>query len=95
MAVGWAQDKLAIDSQAGQLVFDVRESLRKLAEFKAWLDTITDAELTAKGYSSGDITVLRAAFFDLNKLRQIAIGQDQQVGNNNFFFNAVKLTGVR
>ena len=102
MAVGWAQDKLAIDSQAGQLVFDVRQlvvnirdALREVGEFKAWLDQQDDASLTAKGYSAGDISVLRAGIFDMDKLRQIAVGQAQQVGNNNFFFNAGKLTGVQ
>jgi len=95
MAVGWASDKLAVDSQAGQLVFDVRESLRKIGEFKLWLDGQSDADLTARGYSAGEVTVLRAGIFDLDKLRQIALGQAQQVGNNNFFFNAGKLTGVR
>jgi hypothetical protein len=95
MAVGWAQDKLAIDSQAGQLVYDVRESLRKVSEFKAWLDQQDDASLTAKGYQAGDITTLRAGIFDMDKLKQIAHAQAQQVGNNNFFFNADKLTGVQ
>ena len=95
MAVGWAQDKLAIDSTAGQLVFDVREALRKVGEFKLLLDGLDDATLTAKGYTSGDISVLRAGIFDLDKLRQVAVGQAQQVGNNNFFFNAGKLTGTR
>lgn len=95
MAVGWAQDKLAIDAQVGQLVFDVREALRKVGEFKDWLDTQDDASLTARGYSAGEITLLRAGIFDLDKLRQVGRGQAQQVGNNNFFFNAGKLTGAR
>lgn len=95
MAVGWAQDKLAIDSQSGQLVFDTREALRKVGEFKTWLDQFTDAQLIAKGYTSDEVALLRASMFDLDKLRQVAVGQAQQVGNNNFFFNAGKLTGVR
>lgn len=95
MAVGWSSDKLSIDSQSGQLVFDVRESLRKVAEFKDWLDQQTDQQLVDRGYAAGDVTVLRAAIFDLDKLHQIAHGQAQQVGNNDFFFNADKLTGVR
>lgn len=95
MAVGWAQDKLAIDSQSGQLVFDIRESLRKVGEFKAWLDQYSDGQLEAKGYSAEDVALLRAGIFDMDKLRQVAFGQAQQVGNNNFFFNAGKLTGVQ
>lgn len=95
MAVGWSQDKLAIDSQAGQLVFDVRESLRKVAEFKAWLSQQADQQLLDKGYIAGDITILRAGIFDLDKLHQIAHAQAEQVGTNNFFFNADKLVGVK
>lgn len=95
MAVGWSSDKLAIDANAGQLVFDVRESLRKIGEFKAWLDQQTDEQLAARGYAPADVELLRGAIFDLDKLRQVAVGQAQQVGNNNFFFNAGKLTGVR
>ena len=95
MAVGWSSDKLAIDANAGQLVFDVRESLRKIGEFKAWLDQQTDEQLAARGYGEADVELLRASIFDLDKLRQVAFGQAQQVGNNNFFFNAGKLTGVR
>jgi hypothetical protein len=95
MAVGWSTDKLAIDSTAGQLVFDVRESLQAVADFKDWLDQQTDEVLTAKGYVAGDITLLRAGIFDMDKLHQIAHAQAQQVGNNDFFFHAGKLTGTK
>ena len=50
--------------------------------------------LQALGFSSSDAGLLIATFGDLAALYRVAHAQQQQVGNNDFFFNAKKLLGT-
>jgi len=99
MSVGFLANKAAIDSQAGGLVVAVRDSLYKASQFCAWLQAAAqaDANLVALGYTSGEVTTLKAGFNDLggtgSSLYRIAHGQAFVGSNNDFFFNAALLTG--
>jgi hypothetical protein len=44
--------------------------------------------------SAPDLALLRASLIDLDNLYKVAHGQQQQIGNNDFFFNAQHLFGV-
>jgi hypothetical protein len=94
MSVGFPALKPDIDARTGQLVVELRDTFAKIATFKAFLDARDDAALMALGYSSGDVTLLRAAIFDLDKLRQVATAQATQAAPNDFFFNAKSCVGV-
>lgn len=94
MTLGYAQGKAQIDSKAGALALTVRNTFRDIVAFKTFLDGKTDTELTALGYTSQEVTDLRAAFIDLKKLSDIANALATQPAASNFFFNAVKLYGV-
>lgn len=95
MAVGFPVDKNTIDQRVGALAFQLRSTLDQVQIVKVWLDGKLDSDLTALGYAAGDITVLRAAYTDLDNLRKVAHAQGTQAVANDFFFNAGKLTGVQ
>jgi len=71
----------------------MRDLLTSIANFKVFLDSKVDAELTALGYSAADITLLRASFVDLDNLRLTALGQRTQPAASNFLFNSNKIVG--
>jgi hypothetical protein len=96
MTVGFSQTRDDVNNRAGQLATQLRDDLARCVQFKAWLDdaATTDAYLTGLGYTSGEITTLRASFVDLAKLADIAHAQATQSPANDFFFNAKHLCGV-
>jgi len=95
MAVGFPLLKVDIDARAGSLVVQLRDTFEKIRLFKAVLDAFAqDSDLTALGYSQADVTLLRAAIFDLDKLRQVGAAQATQAATNDFWFSAKKLAGV-
>lgn len=96
MAVGFAVAKTDVDQRAGGLVQQLWQVLDDIRRQKLWLDDAAhnDAFLTGLGYSAGEISTLRAAFTDLDKLRQVAHAAATQAAVNDFFFNAKNLTGV-
>lgn len=94
MAVGFPTDKPNIDGRVGHLAVTVCDSLAEVSRIKAWLDGRTDAELIALGYTQPEVTALKSAFTDLDKLSKIATGQATQAEANDFFFWARHLTGL-
>jgi hypothetical protein len=94
MAVGFSAVKTDIDNRAGNLSVSLRDVLRNVQIFKAFLDTQTDAGLQALGYSSGDVATLRSAYTDLDKLRQIYEGTATQGTTYDFRTFAKQLAGV-
>lgn len=98
MAVGLSQNKWDIDNRAGNVVKNLRDALREVEAFNAYLDTMDDEELAAApgnpdSYTPEDIALLRASFVDLTKLSRIAHAQDVQPEANDFFWNAKNLVG--
>lgn len=75
----------------------VRTALDNAKELKQALDSVPDAALTdAAGgyaYTQAEVTAMKAAVTDLDKLRQIAEGLATQPAANDFYFNARKVWG--
>jgi hypothetical protein len=97
VSTGYVIDKATVDNTMGRLVTALRNDLVAIVTFKALLDDTTilpDATLTGLGYSSGEITTIRAAFTDLKKLSDIANATATQSSTNDFWFNAKHLTGI-
>lgn len=92
--VGFPTDKNTIDARVGSLTMGLRDTLRQIGTVKVWLDSQSDANLTSLGYSAADITLLRASFVDLDKLRLISQAGATQASVSDFFFNAKQLVGV-
>ena len=68
--VGFPADKAALDARAGNLAVQLRDSLDAAARLKSWLDTKTEADLVALGYTAAEVAVLKSAYTDLAALRQ-------------------------
>jgi len=62
------------DSRSGNLAVSLREILHQIQTFKLELDTITDEDLEALGYSSGDVAILRSAIGDMDDLATVFNG---------------------
>lgn len=86
--------KSEIDAQTAAVVVSLRDSLDRAQRISLWLSGKTDAEVTALGYSSGEVSVLKSAFTQLNQLRTVATGQATVVSANDFLFFARQLTGL-
>lgn len=105
MAVGFPITKADLDTRMGLEIGAVYTSLAAVTERLKWLnDSARNSPyLTLTlGYTSGEETTLRAAFADLDSLRQISHATGAKgvanIGSsaaaNDFFFNAKLLGGV-
>jgi hypothetical protein len=94
MSVGYVVDKAAVDRRAGFVAQSIRDALAEATKFKSWLDQRTVADLVALGYSNSEATLLKAAFFELDALSQVAHGAAPPAGPSDFFYNARLLIGV-
>jgi len=85
MTVGLYSTRGEVDVRAGQLARALRDVLTEIGDFKLWLDTQTDSQLTADfGYAAGDIATLRSSYIDLDKVRQIYLGAVAQTPAYDF-----------
>jgi hypothetical protein len=86
-----------LDAQIKTVLPAVRTALDNVTALNALIVQIGDTKLTTTGqgyeYAAQDLTDLKAALVDLDKLRQIADAQATQPAANDFFFNAKKVWG--
>lgn len=101
MSVGRGITKQDIDQRAAAVVEQLWSALTQANQFSALLANTNiipnDAFLTNLTYSSGEVTLLRAAVNDLgsaNGLWGVAHNLKTVPSTNNFFFNAQQITGV-
>lgn len=84
MAVGFTPGKTEVDATAATLVRHLDAAFLRVQQFKDWLDTQADVDLTALGYDATDVAVLKSAFTDLANLRAVYLGQREQIGASDF-----------
>ncbi len=102
MSVGRGITKLDIDTRAASAVeqlWGAFEQVKNLSALLANTNIIpNDTFLTNLGYTSGEVTLLRAAINDLghptNGLYAVAHSAKTVPSVNNFFFNGQQITGV-
>lgn len=94
MAVGYPKNKESIDNWAGRLALSVNSNFRQGVQFKAELDLLTDANLTAMGYTSTEVAQLRTFAADMVQLNNIWTGGLALLVVKNFQANARALWGV-
>jgi hypothetical protein len=101
MAVGRGITKNDIDQRMPLVIEGVWNSLDLANRAALWLANTNiipnDTFLTNLGYTSGEVTLLRAAINDLgsaNGLWGVAHNQKTVTSTNNFFFNSQLRTGV-
>ena len=96
MSVGYPITKATLDNSVGQEVATLWNALAAASTRNTWLNDSSHSDanlLTPLGYTSSEITTLRAAFADLNKLWQISHSANTQSPASDFFFNAKLLGG--
>ncbi len=91
---GFPSTKDALDARMGNLAVQVRDALDASVRLKAWLDTKTEADLVALGYTSAEVAVIKSAFTDLAALRSVATAGQTVPAVNNFLFWSAQLCGV-
>lgn len=74
MAVGYPKDKSSVDNVVGELAQSVNRNFRRAVQLKAELDSFTDQQLTAAGYSAGEVSALRTFATDMVQLNSIYTG---------------------
>lgn len=94
MTLGFPALKTDADARAGQLALTLRDTLRQIEVFKAWLDTRSDAQLLALGYAQGDVDYLRSAYVDLDHLRAVYEGVATRATAYDYGTFAKLLVGV-
>lgn len=93
MAVGQQPTKQDIDFQCGQLVRELDNLFYRIGKFKAWLDTKTEQDLTAMGYTAGDVATLKSAYAQITQGWAVMNGQATQAEANDFLYFAHQLVG--
>jgi hypothetical protein len=103
MTLGLPKTKADLDNKMGQEVAAAWNALAAATSRLSWLNdsnlvpgpnSSTGFLQQTLGYTGGEETTLRAAFADLDKLRQIAHAAATQASANDFFFNAKLLGGI-
>jgi hypothetical protein len=101
MSVGLPLTKTDLDARAWSGVTQLWGALNQMNELSQLLANTTiipnDAALVALGYTSAEVTLLRAAVNDLGSatgLWGVAHNLKTVTSANNFFFNAQQITGV-
>lgn len=101
MSVGLPLTKTDLDARANSSVQQVWGALEQIHQFSELLANTTiipnDTALVNLGYSTGEVTLLRAGINDLGSatgLWGVAHNLKTVTAVNNFFFFAQQLTGV-
>jgi|SRR5215471_1039291 len=97
MTVGIPTDKLACDQAVGQLARQIQQWSSRVPDFKAWLDTIPDADLQAPlpfGYTPQEVALLRSATNDMNTLARIYHGLIDHTPASDLSAFAKQLAGI-
>lgn len=96
MSAGYNADltKRIIDQAAGKVAQDVNAAMTEIQAFKDYLDGQVDADLTALGYSAGDVANLRSALADLSQLRTIYLGTAALAAVKDFRVFARRIWGT-
>jgi len=96
VSVGFTVTKADLDQRAGAIALDLRSVLYRIQIYKQTLDTLTVGQLQGLGYavSPDEASLLKSAFADMDKLRQIYEGTATQATTYDFRTFAKLLTGV-
>lgn len=74
MAIGYPKDKASIDGVLGDVSQSFQRTFRRAIQLGAELTAYTDAQLTAAGYTAGEVATLRAFVTDTAQLNNLYTG---------------------
>jgi hypothetical protein len=94
MAIGTPNTKANIDSLLSGLTRSLRQTVIQIHTFNGDIQGMTDEDLTALGYTSDDITLIRAISSDLAQLYGVFVGGVSLTSPKDFTINISKVWGV-
>jgi hypothetical protein len=86
--------KAEVDTAAGSIARDLQLNMRRVIEFKRWLDAKSDQDLTALGFGAAEIADIRSAFADAAELADICYGNATLGANKDFRTFLRRLSGL-
>ncbi len=95
MSVGLTTTKADLDNRAASCALDLRNTFDRIRIFKVKLDTMTNADLQALGYSISpdEAAILKSSFTDLDQLRTVYEGTGTRTPAYDYRTFAKLLTG--
>lgn len=94
MSVGLNPSKTDIDLAAGNLARLVQQVFNQVKELDYFLDAASTEQLVAKGYTAGEVALLKSAVSDLDQLRTIYTGDAALANVKDFRTFARQLWGL-
>lgn len=91
---GMQINKAQLDGTLGGLAVQFKQLMERVGDVAGYLALNDDATLTALGYSSAEIAVVRAAVADMAQLAQIGQGQQALATQKDFTANVRQLWGL-
>ncbi len=74
MAAGISVASADVNNAVGICARTMFSAMKQAQQFKAWLDTQTDANLIALGIVQADVNTIRSTMVDLDQLRTVFEG---------------------
>lgn len=98
LRIGLQSNVVDINARAGSLYIQLRDTLNAIKNFQSMLTATLDADLTSpdqngKTFTAAEVTNLKSAYTDLDKLRQIFEGTQTQATTYDFRTFAKLLAG--
>lgn len=95
MSVGIVTTKNTFDIASGQLAKQIAEWARSATDLDQYLDTLTDADLEALGYTADDVALLKSAAGDMATLAAIYRGEQAQAPAYDFRTFTLRIAGLQ
>lgn len=74
MAIGNPVSKTDVNARMTTVARQLYAAMQTIDQFKTWLDTVTDSDLTGMGFVQADVNQLRSAMTDAAALRTVFLG---------------------
>lgn len=94
MTIGYPKNKESIDGMLGEIAQNLNRDFRRGVQLANELTAYSDAQLTGAGYTTGEVTTLRAFVTDINQLNSIYTGVVNLGAAKDFRTNLRALWGV-
>lgn len=94
MSVGYTINKGDIDQMLGSVAVNTRDILSHGQIVLACLGGLTDTQLQNIGYTTADVTLIRAVAVDIQTLEQVITGQAAVPTAKDFTTNLKQLYGA-
>lgn len=94
MVVGLSPTKADFDQRLGTQSLQVLQIMSQWTQLKAKIDAMQDSELTTLGYSTADITLIRATMTDTGTIVAIFTGNATLTNAYDFRTHISQLAGM-